>query len=254
MGAVKTGYLVVYNLVCTAGWGYVLYRTLVIAQANCGLLGLPSLQSFLSVLFPSLVSATVLPAPTAAKYAAVYAADLAQTLTVVQSLAILEIVHCMIGLVRSPVFSTFMQVFSRVFLVWGILNVPGNTAPFAYPFWITMCVAWAISELVRYPFYAFELVGSSPALLTWARYSLFYVLYPVGVASELANVVVSLPFFRQTRVYSVAMPNAYNFAFDYTIFTIIVLLLYIPGFPMLFNMMRANRAKKLAAPKKEKAL
>jgi hypothetical protein len=38
----------------------------------------------------------------------------------VQTLAVLEIVHALVGFVRSPIATTGMQVFSRLVLVWGI--------------------------------------------------------------------------------------------------------------------------------------
>ena len=41
-------------------------------------------------------------------------------LLVCQSAAVLEIVHIMLGLVRSPLMTTALQVFSRVTLVWVV--------------------------------------------------------------------------------------------------------------------------------------
>lgn len=38
----------------------------------------------------------------------------------VQSFAVLEVLHVLFGLVRSPLQTTVMQVSSRLFLVWGI--------------------------------------------------------------------------------------------------------------------------------------
>jgi very-long-chain (3R)-3-hydroxyacyl-CoA dehydratase len=39
-----------------------------------------------------------------------------------QSLAALEVVHAALGWVRSPVFTTASQVFSRVYTVWGVVE------------------------------------------------------------------------------------------------------------------------------------
>lgn len=55
-----------------------------------------------------------------------------------------------------------------------------------------MLVAWALSEIVRYSYFVLNLRrGSSghkevPAFMTWLRYNLFYVLYPLGIGSEMA--------------------------------------------------------------------
>lgn len=58
-----------------------------------------------------------------------------------------------------------------------------------------MVVSWALTEVVRYAFYAATLVGngSAPALLTWARYSTFFVLYPTGAGSEALVNFATLP-------------------------------------------------------------
>lgn len=86
-----------------------------------------------------------------------------------------------------------MQVSSRLLLVWGVVNTyPRATSP--SPFYSSMLVAWAVSEIVRYSYFVFDLRRSSngpkevPALMTWLRYNLFYVLYPLGIGSEIALV------------------------------------------------------------------
>ena len=59
-----------------------------------------------------------------------------------------------------------------------------------------MLIAWSISEVVRYSYFLFNLRGGVPGIegtgleqrvlraYAWARYNLFYVLYPVGIGSE----------------------------------------------------------------------
>lgn len=59
---------------------------------------------------------------------------LERPLQVTQTAAVLEIAHSALGLVRSPVMTTLQQVFSRVFIVWGILwAVPHATAEQTLP-------------------------------------------------------------------------------------------------------------------------
>ncbi len=42
--------------------------------------------------------------------------------------------------------------------------------------------AWTVTELVRYSFYTFQAASwAAPYALVWLRYSLFIVLYPIGV-------------------------------------------------------------------------
>lgn len=111
--------------------------------------------------------------------------------------------------------TTLMQVLSRLLLVWGVnylfpeIHTHGS--------YTTMIIAWCIAELVRYSFYAFNLKnGSVPAIISWARYNFFLVLYPLGVSSELMMIYQSLPF-------------ATNIHTAYYYFLIAAALTYAPG-------------------------
>lgn len=85
----------------------------------------------------------------------------------VQSLAVLEVVHAALGWVRSPVPTTAIQVASRLWSVWGVTEAfdSAATSP-AYP---AMIFAWSATEVIRYNFYANQLLGNVPYLLLWAR-------------------------------------------------------------------------------------
>lgn len=50
------------------------------------------------------------------------------------------------------------------------------------------------------------------------RYTAFIPLYPIGVAGEMNAVYDALPFVSDRRLRSVALPNALNFGFDYSLF------------------------------------
>lgn len=77
-----------------------------------------------------------------------------------------------------------MQVASRFVLVWGAVNnYPQATS--SSPFYSSMLLAWSITEIIRYSYFVMNLRGAVPSLLTWLRYNTFYVLYPVGIASEM---------------------------------------------------------------------
>lgn len=85
----------------------------------------------------------------------------------VQSLAVLEVVHAAIGWVRSPVATTAIQVASRLFMVWGVTE--RYSQAWSSPFYASMVLAWAITECIRYPFYANQLLGQEGPGLLWAR-------------------------------------------------------------------------------------
>ena len=82
-----------------------------------------------------------------------------------------------------------MQVSSRLLLVWGIVN------QFPYlaltPYYTSMLVAWSITEVIRYSFFATSLCGWRPQALTWLRYNTFFALYPLGIGSECALILLA---------------------------------------------------------------
>lgn len=158
--------------------------------------------------------------------------------TAIQCLAVLEIVHSAIGIVRSPLMTTVMQVASRLLVVIGIWVVlplaEGNYSP-AY---LTVHVAWCITEVVRYYYYALNLAGSVPAKLEWLRYNLFLVMYPLGISSELY------------MIYK-ALPEANYLSMYYALFLVVAMATYVPGSPILFGHMLKQRKKFLQAQTKE---
>jgi very-long-chain (3R)-3-hydroxyacyl-CoA dehydratase len=131
----------------------------------------------------------------------------------VQSAAILEVAHVLLGWVGSPLQTTAMQVASRLFLVWGITWVFENVrslflSSFRWfinsqsphqtrtnPFYTLMILSWSLTESIRYAFYASSLLpslSSPPKFLVYLRYTTFFVLYPLGAGSEAALIWASV--------------------------------------------------------------
>lgn len=139
--------------------------------------------------------------------------DVFPLLLITQSLAALEILHSLIGVVRAPVITTAMQVASRFVVVWGIMyafregselydgvlakyfpdipfvrqftseglmGVPGKIQYGDLAFFGCM-FAWGITECIRYGFFVLQLGGLEvPGWWQWLRYfssspSLFWV-------------------------------------------------------------------------------
>jgi very-long-chain (3R)-3-hydroxyacyl-CoA dehydratase len=168
-------------------------------------------------------------------------------LIIFQTAAILEVVHALTGLVRSPLMTTIMQVASRLVLVWGIVNVVPTAQN--HPLLASMVGAWGVTEVIRYSYYALNIaLGEAPYIVLWLRYTLFFVLYPLGVGSEIGLIYISLPWIRETGLFSLQMPNAWNFAFNYYYFLWLVILNYFPGFPTLYMHMIKQRARNLGTP------
>ena len=55
-------------------------------------------------------------------------------------------------------------------------------------------LSWSITEVIRYVFYALNLVGREPYSLLWLRYTTFWVLYPTGASSEAWLILASVPY------------------------------------------------------------
>ncbi|KAF7585232.1 hypothetical protein BBP40_011612 [Aspergillus hancockii] len=167
-------------------------------------------------------------------------------LATTQTLAVLEILHSLLGIVRAPLTTTAMQVASRLLLVWGIMFLfheqgdgqgivgasSGAVKVGDYAF-LGCLSAWGVTECIRYFFFALQVLGAGvPSFLSWLRYNTFYVLYPLGITSECVMVVT-------------ALKPAAEFSPLYRWFLIAVLGIYVPGSYILYTHMIAQRKKAL---------
>uniref|UniRef100_A0A0E0EL94 Very-long-chain (3R)-3-hydroxyacyl-CoA dehydratase n=2 Tax=Oryza meridionalis TaxID=40149 RepID=A0A0E0EL94_9ORYZ len=180
-------------------------------------------------------------------YEAVYAA-VEQHLLFAQTAAIMEILHSIVGLVRSPVSSTIPQITGRLFMIWGILWSFPETH--THIFVTSLLISWCITEVTRYCFYGMkESFGFTPSWLLWLRYSTFIVCLPVGTVSEVGLVYIVLPFMKASGKYCLRMPNKWNFSSNYFYASIFFMVLYAPVYPRLFRYLIAQRKKALAKAK-----
>jgi len=212
-----TVYLLIYNCILTMGWTVILYETL---KRMISYHSVSDLRECYG-----LWKSIELP------------------LKIYQTAAFLEVVHAMFGLVRSNPFIVFIQIISRVFLVWGVANYIPHAQ--LTPGILLAVIAWSITEIIRYGYYALNLFNSSPNWLTWCRYSFFIVLYPLGVAGELITImkamltIYSEP---QRSQYSILLPNKLNFGLDYFYFLCVVVSAY-AYFPSMYKHMLKQRSK-----------
>ncbi|KAL4352364.1 hypothetical protein GQ457_06G043730 [Hibiscus cannabinus] len=171
-------------------------------------------------------------------------------LLLAQSAAVLEILHGLIGLVRSPVSSTLPQIGSRLYLTWGILwSFPEIRT---HVLVTSLVISWAITEIIRYSFFGMkEAFGFAPSWHLWLRYSTFLVLYPTGISSEVGLIYFTLPYIKASEKYCIRMPNKWNFSFDYLYAAILALGIYVPGSPHMYRYMLGQRKRALFKSKKE---
>jgi very-long-chain (3R)-3-hydroxyacyl-CoA dehydratase len=142
------------------------------------------------------------------------------------------------GIVRSPLFTTLMQVSSRFLLVHLIAYPFPSTTRFS-PAYSTMLLAWSITEVIRYSYFVFALSGMGvPKLWSWLRYNTFLVLYPLGVASECWLVwKASGPAGKLNEMYKFALWA--------------ILGVYIPGIYVLFTHMLKQRGRMVREAKRK---
>ncbi|KAJ5776089.1 uncharacterized protein N7511_001100 [Penicillium nucicola] len=203
------GYLFTYNTLNLLSWGTCLVYT--------------------ATLLPEHVSTN--------RIANIFNLTFSPLLLATQSLALLEVVHSLIGLVRAPLLTTAMQVASRLLLVWGIMAqfggdiVGAKTTQLGDYAYLGCVAAWGITEIIRYGFFAITLSGNSvPSWWTWLRYNTFYVLYPIGISSECTLIIKAL-----------GPAGSINPLFRFGL--IAILAIYIPGSYILYTHMIAQRRK-----------
>ncbi|ODV83129.1 hypothetical protein CANARDRAFT_209385 [[Candida] arabinofermentans NRRL YB-2248] len=161
---------------------------------------------------------------------------------IVQSLAIVEIYNSAVGNVKSPVLTTLMQVSSRLLLVFGIFTALPQSPANIHWSYITLTIAWSVTETMRYYYYAANIIsnGNPPSYMKWFRYNSFIILYPMGISSECIMIYKSLN--EAELVYGLW----------YKWFLIGCLLTYIPGSYTLFTYMLKQRSKVMKQLKSDK--
>eukprot|EP01040_Poterioochromonas_malhamensis_P010298 gene10296-11200_t len=214
---VTTGYLILYNVACCLGWLYVLVESVKHISRN-------ELETLWT--------------------------DVEIPLKIVQTAAVLEVVHSLVGLVKSPWVTALMQVFSRVWTLWAVMNISSEVQQSI--FFTLACTSWSLVEVPRYLFYALNLIGTVPYPVFWLRYSLFAVLYPTGISGELGCMYMAILVLKTDAVNSLngllALPQK-----DLILLALIffVVLTYIPGSPKMYGHMLKTRKKQFAERKKE---
>ena len=118
------------------------------------------------------------------------------------------------------------------------------------PALLVLVLSWAFSDVVRYAWAAAaSWSGDALHALTRARYTLFLPAYPLGAGAEWVLLRAARPLFTGASGELVRLPNAANFAFDYSLFLGVVLLLYPVAFAHMYGHMLAQRRRKLGKAK-----
>lgn len=92
-------------------------------------------------------------------------ADVLPLLSATQTLALLEVVHAALGLVRASAATTTLQIGGKNLVVWTVMVkfpeiITGNAAGAA--FFLGCVLAWGASEIIRYGFFVAQLSTGEP--------------------------------------------------------------------------------------------
>lgn len=156
-------------------------------------------------------------------------------LAVAQGLAVFEIMNALLGIAGAHWLLTTIQVLSRFLVVALLLWMPSDHVQGQG--WLSgfavIAIAWTVTEIVRALYYLAGIFQQNWTIITFARYSFFLILYPLGVAGEFM-VMYTFWSWREWRL------DLLNIALG------IIALSYFIGFPKLFGHMLKQRKKKLA--------
>ncbi|XP_009278762.1 PREDICTED: very-long-chain (3R)-3-hydroxyacyl-CoA dehydratase 3 [Aptenodytes forsteri] len=166
-----------------------------------------------------------------------------------QTLALMEIMNSLIGLVRSPLRPTVAQIFGRNFVLFVVLGSLEEMQSKPVVFFIFYF--WSIIELFRYPYYMLSCIGIEWKPLTWLRYTAWIPLYPLGGLAEAVCIIQSIPIFSETGKFSLGLPNPLNVTIQFSFLLQIYLIALFLGVYINFHHLYKQRKQHLG-PKKRK--
>ena len=157
--------------------------------------------------------------------------------------AFLEIIHAILGIVKTRLLPTVMQISVRIFIVILLQFVPSSVSNGYLLIWF----AWSSIEVVRYSFYALKLLQKDansfniPYFLTWCRYTFFIVLYPIGTAGEMMTIWNAQKDFSKYIIWG---NNNFNISVSTLFYPLYIL--YFPALTFMYGYLFKQRKKVLS--------
>lgn len=169
-------------------------------------------------------------------------------LGICQTFAFLEIVHPLVGMVKTGVMAPLMQVAGRNLLLFLVI-VP-NPEVQSDPMVLYLFLVWSSVEVFRYPFYICGVLEYQSEVITWLRYTVWIPLYPLGFISEVIVLYLAVPYYQSTDKFSLFLPNEYNvsFYFPYWLYAHMTSILLFA--PSLISHMWKQRQKRFGPKRK----
>ncbi|KAG8041948.1 hypothetical protein G9C98_007252 [Cotesia typhae] len=170
-----------------------------------------------------------------------------------QLMQFLEIMHPIFGYTKGSALIAFIQVGGRAFILFVMIESEKRMQTKPVVFYLFF--VWSLVEVFRYPYYIAQLFRVNIPLLTWLRYTVWIPLYPIGFLCEGIVMLRNIPYFEETKKYSIELPNSWNFSFYLpTFMRIYLLMFFIPALYMMMSHMNRARYQKLGKTKERKVV
>ncbi|XP_044835250.1 very-long-chain (3R)-3-hydroxyacyl-CoA dehydratase 3 isoform X1 [Mauremys mutica] len=166
-----------------------------------------------------------------------------------QTLAFIEILNSLVGIVRSPLIPSLLQVLGRNFVLFIVLGNVEEMQSKAVVFFVFYC--WSIIELFRYPFYMLSCIDIEWKLLTWIRYTIWIPLYPLGGLAEAVSLIQAIPIFSETGKFSFTLPYPMSVTIKFSFFLQIYLILLFLGLFINLRHLYKQRRQHLGSKKRK---
>ncbi|VDM46948.1 unnamed protein product [Toxocara canis] len=144
---------------------------------------------------------------------------------VATALQLLDVVHAILGIIKSGYQTALLQVVGRLTMLFIIDGDPELHITLST--YLLMLVYFLI-EMFRYPYYALASLKLHYWIVTWLRYTAWVPLYPMGLLLEVITIYRAIPYYYTSGKYSIEMPNAANFAFNFGAFLLVFVLFAFP--------------------------
>ncbi|KAM7159332.1 very-long-chain (3R)-3-hydroxyacyl-CoA dehydratase 3 isoform 2-T3 [Molossus nigricans] len=166
-----------------------------------------------------------------------------------QMLAVVETINAAIGVTKSPVIPSVLQLFGRnfiLFIIFGTMEEMQNKAVVFFVFYI-----WSTIEIFRYPFYMLSCIDMDWKVLTWLRYTVWIPLYPLGCLAEAVSVIQSIPVFNETGRFSFTLPYPVKIKVRFSFFLQVYLIILFLGLYINFRHLYKQRRRRYGQKKKK---
>lgn len=167
------------------------------------------------------------------------------TVSIAQLSQILEVVHCILSFVPSPPLQVIMQLSGRFFNLFAVLTlVPESRESVGF---LLLLLAWTVAETTRSIFYAVNIYTTVPYVLTWLRYSVFIIAFPLGLLGELLAMFAAVPYVKSKPPHilsQLSTPQTISTMCD--VVSYIMVFIFLAAFFNLYTYMLRGRQKALS--------